>query len=105
MFTLGIVYALYKGKYFEGGFRMTRQDAINIIEPLKIKYYKSNLNGSEILNQFSDNELKAYIALATFAYGRSWERAIENAECHIENRAKAIKLFSTKQDDLLGATI
>lgn len=82
---------------------MTQTEAKKIIEPLESKYQKSALTGQDILSRFSDIELLAYIALATFAWGRSWNSAIENAQSHLLNRDKAIKLFGTQQQDLLGA--
>ena len=83
---------------------MTRHEAMEIIKPLEQQYKNSGLNGFDILTRFSDKQLFAYIALATFAFGRSWSKAIENAEYHLENRNNAIKCFATKQTDLLGAT-
>ena len=82
---------------------MTRQEAIETINPLKSKYEKSNLTGRDILNQFNDNELIAYIALATFAFGRSWVDSLDNARIHVQDRSKAIRLFGTQDQDLLGA--
>jgi hypothetical protein len=84
---------------------MTQSEAKQIIEPLKKKYQSSGLTGREILSKFTDEELTAYIALATFAYGRSWFRSLENAQLHMVARERAINLFSTKETDLMGATI
>ena len=84
---------------------MTRHEAMEIIKPLEQQYKDSGLNGRDILMQFSDKQLFAYIALATFAFGRSWGKSTENAEYHLGNREKAIKCFATKHIDLLGATI
>ena len=81
---------------------MKKLEAINLMIPLREKYGKSNLKGIDILNQFNNNELLAYIALATYSFGRSWEKSLENAEYHLENKDKAIKLFGTQKNDLMG---
>jgi hypothetical protein len=84
---------------------MTQAEAKQIIDPLQKKYQSSGLTGREILSKFTNEELTAFIALATFAYGRSWNSSLENAQYHITEREKAIKLFSTKENDLMGATV
>lgn len=82
---------------------MNEKQAKAITKKLKNKYRNSKKNGLEILSSFSDVELTAYIAVATLSYGRSWKDSIENAEIHLENKEKAIKLFGTSSSDLLGA--
>ena len=60
---------------------------------------KPNANGYDTLKSLSDSELLVFMAAKTLAFGRPFDKAIENAELHLENREKALRLFSNSQPD------
>ncbi len=60
----------------------------------------THLKKGSLLKDLSDEELLIWIAGKTYAYGRSWDKALENAEAHLDNRGKAERQFSYKREDL-----
>lgn len=73
---------------------MTRQEANKII----IEIRKTKLNkypmARDLLRNLTDRELTAVIAVDTSNFGRSWKDSVINAEYHIQDRDRAIRLFS-----------
>lgn len=47
------------------------------------------------LSTLSDDDLMWFIAGKTLAFGRNAQDSLENAKLHLEDRAKAIKCFTT----------
>ncbi len=62
---------------------------------------QKHLKAESLLPDLTDNELFIYIAGRTYAYGRPWKEAVENASFHLKNRQKAERLFGTKRPDHL----
>ena len=77
---------------------MTEIEARRIVNRLKgkVKIYPQ---AKDLLNSLTDNELMVVIAVLTRNFGRTWDNAIANAEYHLEDRERAIKLFSRKEHD------
>ncbi len=50
-------------------------------------------NNNNTLQDLTDRELAIWITGQTLNYGRDLKDSIDNALCHIEDRAKAEKLF------------
>ena len=62
----------------------------------------SNISGREYLNKLSNHKLFIYIAGKTYEYGRSFKDSIENAGIHLKNKKRAIKIYSSKSEDLFN---
>ena len=54
------------------------------------------------LADLSDRELFILITGKTYNFGRSISDSMKNAECHMKDRVKAEKQFSTRNPDYLG---
>lgn len=68
---------------------MTYEDAKKIIKPVQDKWLSlPNVSARVALESMTDIELMAFIALDSFAYGRPWDKAIENAKCHLKDKAR-----------------
>ena len=68
------------------------------------KYNKlcdKSLAKNHTLKDLTDDELFLLIAGKTFSFGRSLEKSIENASCHLEDRDNAKKCFGRKIEDRL----
>jgi hypothetical protein len=52
-------------------------------------------SSTEILNGLSFNDLEIFIAGKTFQYGRGLIDSLRNAKLHMQNRQKAVKVFTT----------
>jgi len=75
----------------------------NELESVISKLAKKFPSSFDVLRHLTDEQLSLFIAGRTLAFGRDWEASIANGEYHIKNRERAIRLFGSKQDDLLGA--
>ena len=65
------------------------------------KLCKKHLQSKSKLSDLTDKELHMWITGQTMYFGRSFESSIENANCHMEDRAKAEKMFNAKDLELL----
>ena len=76
---------------------MTEIEVRRIVNRLKgkVKIYPQ---AKDLLNSLTDNELMMVIALDTYNFGRSWKNSLANAQFHLQDRERAIRLFSHKND-------
>lgn len=51
------------------------------------------------LSDLTDQELFIWIAGKTYRFGRPFDKSIENALIHMENKAKAIKSFGARDSE------
>lgn len=58
------------------------------------KTCKPELNAKQVMESWSDLQLYCFIVVDTYTFGRSWSDSIANAQCHMQDRTKAIKAFS-----------
>ncbi len=74
---------------------MDLKEVILTYNNICIKHKKNNTT----LKDLTDRELVIWIAGQTLNYGRSLKNSIDNALCHIEDRAKVEKLFGYRHNN------
>lgn len=78
-----------------------QKEAITIYQKLASMAKKQPKSAKDFLEALSDKELTAFIAVTTYNYSRTWDESLNNAICHMKDRAQAIHLFSQRDKETI----
>jgi len=62
----------------------------------------THIKRGSLLKDLTDAELLIWIAGKTYEFRGDWQSSVANAECHLKDRVRAEKQFSTRETDTLG---